>query len=182
MCLSDIVQLSIFWCSELKETCALRYISPLAAGARMFCYQIFFMPLPKCLFLNILPLWFRCWKFLLRALVTQIYVLSPSWPVWYSESFQMNVIHLEISELLSFYIWSFAKLLIFFDKGMGRLILELNWKLEIWFNLSFWHCPENWRTLSKAPQPVNCRTENLTQTTRLGLVLFLPHHAASHQN
>lgn len=162
MYLSDIIQLTLFWCSELKEAPAWRYISPLAAGARVFFYQISFMPLPKCLFFNILPLWSRCWKFLLRALLTQIYVLTPSWPIWYSESFQMNAIHLGISELLTFYIWSLAKFLIFFGKGVGKLILELNWRLEIWFNLSFWHCPENWRILSTAPQPVNCRIENLT--------------------
>lgn len=101
-----------------------------------------FYAIAKVFFFNISLLWSRCWKLLPRALVTQIYVLIPLWSMWYSESFQMNVMHSCTN---------------FFGKGINLRVLEynlrvleLNWRFEIWFNLSFWHCLENWRVLSKA--------------------------------
>lgn len=72
----------------------------------------------------------------------------------------------------------------FFWQGCREINLRIRVDLEIGnmvqlFILAF---SKDWRNLSKARKPVNCRVETLTQTTHIGLLLFLPHHAASDQN
>ena len=150
-----------------------RYISHLATGARKFCYWISFMPLSWCLFFSILLPWSRWWK-LFRAVVTQLYVLVPSWPIWYDSFQKKNIIPLKISGLLSCYIWSFAKLLILFFwqrcEEINPSVLEVNWRLEI--------CPfilalsRELKKLIQNYRLVNCIAEFLTQTTHLYYCFF----------